>query len=80
MFEFRMSNLNDLNSQAAFELRLLMLALRLLPYSRPAPSPALRPPLPPVLETRNRMLTKLTYYYYRRPNRVRAEIKALEVT
>jgi len=26
------------------------------------------------------VLTKLTYYYYRRPNRVRAEIKALEVT
>ena len=25
----------------------LLLALRLLPYSRPAPSPALRPPLPP---------------------------------
>ena len=54
-----------------------LLASRLLPYSRPAPSPVLRPPLPPVLETRNRTSTKLTYYYYRRPGRFWAGVKAL---
>jgi hypothetical protein len=57
-----------------------MLALRLLPYSRPAPFPRSKTAPSPALETCDKALTKFTYYYYRRPNRVRAEIKALEVT